>query len=105
MFKDRSQLNFGYQDDFIRLENDFNPTYKSDFQLPAGSEYDFGRGFINYQSTRKTMFNWKAEAVKGTFYSGNIQYVQGQAGYRFQPYLNLGMNFNYTDMDLGDPFT
>jgi hypothetical protein len=50
------------------------------------------------------MFNWEAEASKGTFYSGNIQYVQGEIGYRIQPYVNLSMNFNYTDMDLGEPF-
>ena len=50
------------------------------------------------------MFNWTGEAAKGTFYNGNIQYVLGSMGYRFQPYVNLSMNFNYTDMDLPAPF-
>jgi len=25
-------------------------------------------------------------------------------GYRFQPYVNFSLNFNYTDMELPDPF-
>ncbi len=103
-FQDRSQLKMGYIDNFVELERNFDPTHMSDYYLPAGSKYNFGGAFINYQSTRKTMFNWSAEASKGTFYSGKIQYIQGVFGYRFQPYVNMSLNFNYTDMDLGQPF-
>ena len=103
-FKDRSQLVAGYKDFYVRLIDDFDPTHISDFYLPAGSEYNYGGAFVNFMSTRKTLFNWSAEAAKGTFYSGKIQYIQGVLGYRVQPYVNLSMNFNYTDMDLGQPF-
>ncbi len=103
-FKNRSQLIVGYKDFFIKLLEDFDPSHISDYYLPAGSKYNFGGGFINYTSTRKTLFNWSAEAASGTFYSGNIQYIQGLLGYRFQPYVNMSVNFNYTDMNLGDPF-
>ena len=72
--------------------------------LPKGTNYNFGGGFINYMSTRKTLFNWSAEAAKGTFYSGKIQYILGELGYRVQPYINMSINFNYTDMDLGGSF-
>ena len=103
-FQDRSQLSFGYTSHFVQLQSDFNPGNDPDYYLPEGSEYDFGSFSIAYQSTRKTLFNWEVEAVKGGFYSGDIQYIQGELGYRFQPYVNISMNFNYTDMDLGDPF-
>ncbi len=103
-FKNRSQLIVGYKDFFIKLLEDFDPSHISDYYLPAGSKYNFGGGFINYTSTRKTLFNWSAEAASGTFYSGSIQYIQGLLGYRFQPYVNMSVNFNYTDMNLGDPF-
>ena len=46
----------------------------------------------------------KAEAATGKFYNGNISYIDGQIGYRFQPYLNMALNFNYTDMNLPLPF-
>jgi hypothetical protein len=103
-FQDRSQLKIGYKDIFIELQNDFDPTHISSTKLAAGSRHNFGNAFINYQSTRKTMFNFQLEAAKGTFYTGNIQYVQGVFGYRYQPYVNFALNINYTDMELGAPF-
>jgi len=103
-FKNRSELTVGYKDFYVELQDDFDPTQNGEHFLEAGSDYNFGGAFVTYQSTRKTMFNWEMEAAKGSFYSGNIQYIQGELGYRFQPYVNLSMNFNYTDMDLKDPF-
>jgi hypothetical protein len=104
VFHDRSQFKVGYKDFYIRLENDFDPTHISDYTLPAGSEYNYGFAFMNYRSTRKTMFNWEFEAVKGTFFNGHMQYLQSELGYRFQPYVNLSMNLNYTDIELDAPF-
>jgi hypothetical protein len=103
-FRDGSRLEFGYIDAYVELEEDFDPTHISNTYLPAGSKYNFGGVSLEYQSTRKTLFNWSAEAAKGTFYSGNIQYILGELGYRIQPYINMSVNFNYTDMDLGEPF-
>ena len=103
-FRDGSGLEFGYIDAYVELEEDFDPTHISDAYLPAGSKYNFGGVSVEYQSTRKTLFNWSAEAAKGTFYSGNIQYILGELGYRVQPYINMSVNFNYTDMDLGEQF-
>jgi len=103
-FEDRSALEFGYKDFFVELQEDWDPTHNGAHYLKAGTSYDFEAVYVEYKSTRKTMFNWQAEAAKGTFYSGKIQYVLGELGYRFQPYVNLSVNFNYTDMDLGDPF-
>jgi hypothetical protein len=30
--------------------------------------------------------------------------LQGQLGYRYQPYINFAVNFNYTDIHLPEPF-
>jgi hypothetical protein len=103
-FEDRSELHLGYNDYFVELEGDFDPTHISDHTLAAGTKHNFGNAFINYQSTRKTMFNFEIEAAKGNFYTGDIQYIQGVFGYRYQPYINFAVNFNYTDMELGTPF-
>ena len=103
-FQDGSELNLGYKDFFIELERDFDPTHVSGRFLPAGSRHKFGVPFVNYSSTPKKMFKWNAEAAKGTFYNGEIQYIQGQFGYRYQPYINFALNFNYTEIDLPQPF-
>ncbi len=103
-FKDRSEMIIGYKDLFVELQDDFDPTHVNDHSLEAGTSYHFGGAFLHYQSTAKTLFNWQAEAAKGDFYNGKIQYIQGEMGYRFQPYVNFSLNFNYTDIDLPQPF-
>jgi len=103
-FQDRSEFQVSYLNNYVKLQEDFNPTSDEDHVLPAGSDYNFGGFSVEYTSTRRTLFNYEFEFTKGSFYSGNIQFVQGEVGYRFQPFVNLSMNFNYTDLDLGDPF-
>lgn len=103
-FSNMSHLEFGYKDFFVELQDDFDPTHSSDYYLPAGSSYNFGGAFLSYKSTRKNMFSYSFEAVKSSYYTGNIQFIDGSVGYRIQPYINFIMNFNYTDMDLGAPF-
>jgi hypothetical protein len=103
-FQNRSSLIFGYKDLYVELQEDFDPTRKGDHYLEAGTKYNFGGLFVTYASTKKTLFNWTAEASKGSYYNGNIKYVLGEVGYRFQPYVNITMNFNYTDMELAQPF-
>ncbi len=103
-FQNRSAFNLGYKDLFIELDNDFDPTHISGKYLPAESRHHFGNLFINFSSTQKKMFKWNAEAAKGTFFNGEIQYLQGQFGYRYQPFINFAFNFNYTDIHLPVPF-
>ncbi len=103
-FQDRSTFSAGIKDVFIELQNNFDPTHVSNNYLEAGSNYNFGSAFATFTSTRKTLINWKATASKGSFYNGEIQYIQGEVNYRYQPFINLSMNFNYTDMKLPEPF-
>ena len=103
-FSNMSHLEFGYKDFFVELQDDFNPTNDDEYFLPAGSKYDFGGLYLNYISTRKNMFSYNFEAAKSSYYTGNIQYIDGSMGYRIQPYVNFTLNFNYTDMRLGEPF-
>ena len=103
-FEKSSVLTLGYRSLFVELDNDFDPTHVSEHFLPAGSRHHFGGAAIIYSSAPKNLLKWNAEAAKGTFYNGNIQYITGQMGYRFQPYVNFAMNFNYTDIHLPNPF-
>ncbi len=103
-FSNMSHLEFGYKDFFVELQDDFNPTNDYDHFLPAGSKYDFGGLYLNYISTRKNMLSYNFEVVKSSYYTGNIQFIDGSIGYRIQPYINFKLNFNYTDMRLGEPF-
>jgi len=104
-FKNTSRLQFGYKDVFIHLlQTNFDPTQKKIHFLPADTTYRFGGTYAFFSSSPRNMFKWSAEAAKGTFYNGKIQYITGQVGYRFQPYVNFSLNFNYTDIHLPEPF-
>jgi len=103
-FQNSSVVEFGYKDFYVELQDKFDPTHEGDYYLPEGSAYDFSGVFVAYASTQKNMFTWMGEVAKGTFYNGKIQYIDGMVGYRFQPYVKLSMNFNYTDMDLPSPY-
>ena len=103
-FQNMSHLEFGYKDFYVELQDKFNPTGDTINYLPIGSSYDFGGAFIAYMSTRKNMLSYSFEAAKGSYYTGNILYIDGSVGYRIQPYINFTMHFNYTDMELGEPF-
>ena len=103
-FQNMSYLEIGYKDFFVVLQDDFDPTQSGENYLPKGSAYDFAGAYVAYMSTRKNMFSFGFEGAKGSYYTGQIQYIDGSVGYRIQPYINFTMNFNYTDMDLGEPF-
>lgn len=103
-FQNRSELELSYLNNYVVLRDDFNPTSDEEHFLAAGSDYNFDGFSLEYTSTKRTLFSWQAEFTKGDFYCGEIQYFEGQFGYRFQPYVNLVMNFSYTDLDLGAPF-
>lgn len=103
-FKNRSALTFGHVDFYVELQEDFDPTHTGDHFLKAGTKYNFAGNYFHFGSTRKTMFNWWTEAARGTFYGGMIHYIKGEFGYRFQPFVNITLNYSYTDIDLPDPF-
>jgi hypothetical protein len=103
-FSNRSILDAGMKDFYVFLEEDFDPTHISDTVLLKGTDYRYKLGFVDYISDTRKMFNYSATIAKGGFYSGEIGIVNGQFGYRFQPYLNMALNFSYTDINLPEPF-
>ena len=103
-FSSRAIFDVGVKDFYIRLNQDFDPTHISQTVLPKGTEYSYQVGFIDFYSDTRSLFNFVATLGKGSFYSGKIGLFEGHATYRFQPYLNLTLNFSYNDINLPAPF-
>ncbi|MDP2337698.1 MAG: DUF5916 domain-containing protein [Bacteroidota bacterium] len=106
-FKNKAILDAGIKDFYTRLNKDFDPihpTHMSNTFLAKGSEYSTNMGFIDYFSDIRSMFNYSATVATGGFYSGNISLIKGQMTYRYQPYLNMSVNFSYNDINLPAPF-
>jgi hypothetical protein len=103
-WNNRSILDAGMKEFYVLLEDDFDPTHISDTTLLKGTDYATHVGFLEYFSDTRKLFNYSATVAKGGFYSGKIGLIQGQMTYRFQPYLNMSLNFSYTDINLPEPF-
>ena len=103
-FKSRAILDAGIKDNYTRLIEDFDPTHISSTVLGKGTEYKTNAGFIDYYSNTRKLFNYSATVFSGGFYNGRINQIIGQMTYRYQPYLNMTLNFSYSDINMPSPF-
>jgi len=103
-FKNRAILDAGIKDFYTLLMQDFDPTHISNSVLAKGTDYNYRVGFIDFFSDTRKLFNYTATFTKGSFYSGHITSFEGHATYRYQPYLNMTMNFSYNDINLPGNF-
>jgi hypothetical protein len=103
-FSNRAIFDVGMKDFYVLLNQDFDPTHISHTVLKKGTEYSTNVGFIDYFSDTRKLFNYSVTVAKGGFYSGEIGVFKGQMTYRFQPYLNMTLNFSYNDINLPTPF-
>lgn len=103
-FKNRSILDGGIKDFYTFLQQNFDPTHISDAVLKKGTDYNYRVVFLEYFSDTRAVFNYLATAATGSFFNGNISLIEGHMTYRFQPYLNLSLNFSYNDILLSPEF-
>ncbi|HEX7584699.1 MAG TPA: DUF5916 domain-containing protein, partial [Prolixibacteraceae bacterium] len=103
-FKNRAIVDGGVKNDYTRLSDDFDPTHISNTVLGKGTEYSTNAGFIDYYSDTRKLFNYSATITSGGFYNGRINQIVGQMIYRYQPYLNMTLNFSYSDINMPSPF-
>ncbi len=103
-FKNRSILDGGIKDFYTYLQQDFDPTHISDAVLKKGTDYNYRVVFLEYFSDTRAVFNYSATAATGNFFNGNISLIEGHMTYRFQPYLNMTLNFSYNDILLSPEF-
>lgn len=103
-FSSRAIVDAGLKNSYTRLTEDFDPTRISNTVLEKGSEYTTNALFIDYYSDTRKFFNYSATATTGGFFSGRINQVKGQLTWRYQPYLNMSLNFSYSDINLPNPF-
>ena len=103
-FSSRAIIDAGVKDYYTLLSRDFDPTHISNTVLKQGTDYSYRVGFIDFFSDTRALFNYAATFAKGSFYNGNITSFEGHATYRYQPYLNMTLNFSYNDINLPGDF-
>ncbi|MEM8894191.1 MAG: DUF5916 domain-containing protein [Bacteroidota bacterium] len=88
---------------FTYLFDDFDPTRSDGEPLPAESTYEYVNFFARYSSDPRKLFNFNISTSLGQYFNGNRYQIDTELRYRFQPYGNVSLRFNYNHVDLPSP--
>ncbi|MGB3149459.1 MAG: DUF5916 domain-containing protein [Maribacter sp.] len=103
--KNLTQFGFSFNNQFIFLNDDFDPTRtEGSIPLPGNVGYHFNSVGATYQSNQAKVFAFEGETSIGRFFNGNRLSVEAEATLRLQPKVRLSLNVNYDKIDLPDPF-
>ena len=95
----------GFRNSYIYLIEDFDPGRQGALPLPAGTGYNFsGLGF-SYTSDRRPKFNYRIAPSGGQYFNGYQLNLEGSLSYRYQPYGSVAVDFNYSYIDMPDPYS
>lgn len=104
-FKNQSTFTAGARNEFIFLNKAFDPTRTSGaIPIPGNTDYNFNRVTLDYTSNRAKVLNFELSTQLGEFFNGYAYTYSIDAGFRFQPWVNLGMNVRYDQIRLPNPY-
>lgn len=100
-FSNVSSLSVGFNSVFQRLTFDFNPINPNEYiPFREGEEYTWNSLSAQYRSNPRRLFNYNVSATYGGFYNGTNLNLSGEMTYRYQPYGNISLRFDYNDLQL-----
>jgi len=104
-FRDRSTITISGINDYVKLQQPFDPTNTRKDSLAIGTEHRFNSLDILINSKPQSVFTYSLEAIGGSYYdNGHRLTFSGTVGFRVQPYVNIAVNANYTDLRLPLPY-
>ncbi len=104
-FNNASSLQFNYNHVFQKLTNSFNlldPNQYTGFL--EGEEYSWNSIGINYNSNPRKDFFYRISSSFGGFYNGENFNLSGELTYRYQPYGNIALRFDFNDLQLPENY-
>jgi hypothetical protein len=104
-FRNRSALTISGINDYVKLQQPFDPTNTGRDSLAIGTQHRYNTLDILWSSKPQSVFTYQLEATGGGYYdNGHRLSFSGTIGYRIQPYVNIAVNGNYTDLRLPQPY-
>jgi Domain of unknown function (DUF5916)/Carbohydrate family 9 binding domain-like len=104
-FRNRSTITVSGINDYVQLQQPFDPTNTRKDSLAIGTQHRYNTLDILINSKPQSVFTYSIEATGGGYYdNGHRLSFSGTVGYRFQPYVNIAINGNYTDLRLPAPY-
>ena len=104
-FANTSAVEISYNYVFQQLTNDFS-LIDSDQYLgfKKGERYSWHTISAEYQSNTRKLFNYNLEATYGGFYNGTNFNIGGEMVFRYQPYGNVSLRFDYNDIKFAEGY-
>lgn len=86
---------------FQLLPQSFNPIDpKIDIAYQTGQKFEWTEFNVQYNSDSRKLFTYSVKASGGQFYDGEKKGLSGTLSYRYQPYGNLTVTYDYNDIKL-----
>ena len=105
-FLNSSSLSFEYNNRYVYLTSDFDPTRTSDgTKLPSNNGYSYDDVEFSYRSDQRKRLNLDSKISYGTFYNGTKFTLENEVKWRKQPILNASMIINFNSIALPNPYT
>lgn len=104
-FSNASRMSAGFNSVYQQLTFDFNPINPQEYTaFQEGEEYSWNSLSLEYRSNPRRLFNYNISATYGGFYNGTNFNLSGEMTYRYQPFGNISLRFDYNDLQLPEDY-
>lgn len=104
-FKNRSEMVFTFENQFIVLQNPFDPIRTGIRSLEALTEHRWSSVNLEYNSKPQSLFTYALKSSYGGYFQDGKKWLFfSEMGYRFQPYIELNTLVSYNHIELEEPW-
>ncbi|MDB5262443.1 MAG: hydrolase, partial [Adhaeribacter sp.] len=104
-FRSQGVFTVGFDDEYVKLLQPFDPTNSGKDTLSRGTEHHWKAWRTEFVSKPQSLFTYAFNTRSGSYYAnGSRLNLAGQIGYRFQPFVKLLANVSYNDIRLPEPW-
>lgn len=103
-FRNTSRLRFTLQHQYTHLFDPFDPTRTDSQELAENTDYNYFSFRAFYNSDGRKPFNFRFEPQIGQFFNGFRATLRGSFNYRYQPFGEIALSYNYSYIDLPEPY-
>ncbi len=104
-FKNRSEMMLAFENQFIVLQNPFDPIRTGVTSLQALTEHLWNSINLYYSSKPQSLFTFDLKSSYGGYFQNGKRWLFfSEMGYRFQPYVELNSLVSYNHITLEEPW-
>lgn len=82
------------------FDRSFDPSNQGNKAIPKGSAHTYRSTRVSFQSNNARLFSVTLDGRFGDYFNGKIASLTSTWVYRYQPYANLSVDFNYNKINL-----